>query len=222
MVKMNISEQILSEIAQYHKINKYIIEQDVTAADPTTEPATEPAPDAAALPPVDDAGTTPPADTTIEPQPIDVENDPDVEVVGDENTEGGEEELEITDLISAQKNIESKQEEYFNNLFSQLTNLESKLQDMNSVFDKLNSIEAKIEQYREKTPQEKLELRSLDSGPFNQKLSDFFEDKQDELEKSGKNEYILTTDEVEDYPKEEIKQSFNDYGQNDDFKEIKY
>jgi hypothetical protein len=224
MVKMNISEQILSEIAQYHKINKYITEQDVTAADPTTEPATEPALDTTALPPVDDAGTTPLTDTTTEPQPIDVENDPDVEVVGDENKEGegGEEELEITDLISAQKNIESKQEEYFNNLFSQLTNLETKLQDMNSVFDKLNSIEAKIEQYREKTPQEKLELRSLDSGPYNQKLSDFFEDKQDELEKSGKNEYILTTDEVEDYPKEEIKQSFNDYGQNDDFKEIKY
>ncbi len=118
MVKMNISEQILSEIAQYHKINKYIIEQDVTAADPTTEPVTEPAPDAGALPPSDVAGTTPPVDTTIEPQPIDVENDPDVEVVGDENTEGGEEELEITDLISAQKNIESKQEEYFNNLVS--------------------------------------------------------------------------------------------------------
>ena len=215
---MNISEQILSEIAQYHKINKYITEQDVTAADPTTELATEPAPDAAALPPVDDAGTTPPADTTIEPQPIDVENDPDVEVVGDENTEGegGEEELEITDLISAQKNIESKQEEYFNNLFSQLTNLESKLQDMNSVFDKLNSIEAKIEQYREKTPQEKLELRSLDSGPFNQKLSDFFIDKQEDMQKSGKNEYVLTSDDVEEYSPDEIKGSFNDYDKDED------
>ena len=31
----------------------------------------------------------------------------------------------------------------------------------------------------DKTPEEKLELRSLDSGPFNQKLSDYFEDKED-------------------------------------------
>jgi hypothetical protein len=217
---MALDKKILNEINRYRSINNYILEQD---ADALALGALEP--EAGATPP------PPPAETTATPppppsgsEPIDVENDPDVEVVGDENAEGegGEEELEITDLISAQKNIESKQEEYFNNLFSQLTNLESKLQDMNSVFDKLNSIEAKIEQYREKTPQEKLELRSLDSGPFNQKLSDFFEDKQDELEKSGKNEYILTTDEVEDYPKEEIKQSFNDYGQNDDFKEIKY
>ena len=216
MVKMNISEQILSEIAQYHKINKYIIEQDVTAADPTTEPATEPAPDAGALPPSDVAGTTPPVDTTIEPQPIDVENDPDVEVVGDENTEGGEEELEITDLISAQKNIESKQEEYFNNLFSQLSNLESKLGEMDQLVNKINSLETKFDQFRPKTPEEKLELRSLDSGPFKQKLSDFFVDKQEEMKQSGKNEYVLTSDDVEEYSPEEVKTSFNDYEDEDE------
>ena len=38
-----------------------------------------------------------------------------------------------------------------------------------------NDIEAKIEKYRQKTPQEKLELRSIDSGPFNQKLTDFID-----------------------------------------------
>ena len=59
-----------------------------------------------------------------------------------------------------------------------------------------------------KTPEEKLELRSLDSGPYNQKLSDFFTDKMGDMEKSGKNEYILTTDEVEDYQPSEIKSSF--------------
>ncbi len=93
---------------------------------------------------------------------------------------------------------------------------------MNSVIEKLNSIESKIEKYREKTPQEKLELRSLDSGPFNQKLTDFFADKEEDLEKSGKNEYILTTDEVEDYSPDEIKRTFDTYTDEDDFKEIKY
>ena len=60
-----------------------------------------------------------------------------------------------------------------------------------------------------KTPEEKLELRSLDSYPFNQKLSDFFEDKEEDLEKTGKNEYILTSDEIEDYSPSEIKKTFS-------------
>ena len=82
--------------------------------------------------------------------------------------------------------------------------------------DKINSIEQKIEKYREKTPQEKLELRSLDSGPFNQKLTDFFDDKMEDIEKSGKNEYVITSDDVESYSPSEIKNSFNDYSSTDD------
>ena len=82
----------------------------------------------------------------------------------------------------------------------------------NQVFEKLNSMEEKIEKYRPKTPQEKLELRSLDSGPFHQKLSDFFQDKQDDMEKAGKNEYVLTSDEVEQIVPSDIKKSFDNYG----------
>jgi hypothetical protein len=77
---------------------------------------------------------------------------------------------------------------------------------------KLNDLEQKVERYREKTPQEKLELRSLDSGPFNQKLTDFFQDKEDDMEKSGKNEYILTQDDVEDYSPNEIQKTFRNFG----------
>jgi hypothetical protein len=73
-------------------------------------------------------------------------------------------------------------------------------------------MEEKIEQSRPKTPQEKLELRSLDSGPFHQKLSDFFQDKQEDLTKSGKNEYVLTSDEVENIVPSDIKKSFDNYG----------
>ena len=61
---------------------------------------------------------------------------------------------------------------------------------MDSIVNRLNSIESKIEKYREKTPQEKLELRTYDSYPFNQKLSDFFDDKKIEMDKTGKNEYV--------------------------------
>ena len=223
---MAISQTIIEELRRYNKINNYITEQEA-GADPFAAP-TEGDPNAA-LPPAPDAGATPPAPgadaataPTPEAQPIDVATDPDVEKVGDEGSEEtGTEELEITDLVKSQQNIETKQEEYFNNLFNQLNGLESKLKDMEGIFTKLNDIETKIEKYREKTPQEKLELRSLDSGPFNQKLSDFFVDKEQDIEKSGKNEYVLTTDEVEDYTPSEIKTTFNDYSEPNEFKQIK-
>ena len=222
---MAISQTIIEELQRYNKINNYILEQDAAPAIPA--PGDDPlagAPDAGALPPpppvagTDVAATTPPT-----AEPVDITNDPDVEKVGDEGSEEtGTEELEITDLVKSQKNIETKQEEYFNNLFNQLSNLESKLNDMGSIFTKLNDIESKIEQYREKTPQEKLELRSLDSGPFNQKLSDFFVDKEEDMEKSGKNEYVLTTDEVESYTPSEIKTTFNDFGEESQYKPLKF
>jgi molecular chaperone GrpE (heat shock protein) len=215
---MNISKTIIEELQRYNNINNYISEQEADVTADTPLPGAEVTPEVpggAETPPV-----TPPAEQA-EPTPVDVESDPEVEKVGEEE-ENQTEEMEITDLVKSQQNIETKQEEYFNNLFSQLSNLEKKLSDMDNVMSKLNELEAKIEKYRPKTNQEKLELRSLDSGPFNQKLTDFFTDKQGDIEKSGKNEYVLTTDEVEDYSVDEIKRTFNNYGGEEEFKPIKY
>ena len=222
---MAISQTIIEELRRYNKINNYITEQEagLPPVPPPPGAVIGDAPDDGALPPPPAAGTDAAATTPPTAEPVDITNDPDVEKVGDEGSEEtGTEELEITDLVKSQKNIETKQEEYFNNLFNQLSNLESKLNDMGSIFTKLNDIESKIEQYREKTPQEKLELRSLDSGPFNQKLSDFFVDKEEDMEKSGKNEYVLTTDEVESYTPSEIKTTFNDFGEESQYKPLKY
>jgi hypothetical protein len=80
---------------------------------------------------------------------------------------------------------------------------------MDTILNKINDLEQKVEKYRQKSPEEKLQLRSLDSYPFNQKLTDFFEDKQEEFEKTGKNEYVLTSDEVENYSDGDIKKSFD-------------
>jgi hypothetical protein len=217
---MAIDRKILKEIERYRQINRYILEQDAPADLPPEDDAIPPdlgalAPPPgggeAAPPPAPSAATPPPA--PAEGQPIDVEADDDVTKIDDEgdSEEGGAntEELEVTDLVDSQKNIETKQDEYFNNLFSQLSNLESKLSEMDSIMNKLNSLETKIEKYREKTPEEKLELRTYDSYPFNQKLSDFFDDKQIDMKKSGKNEYILTPDEVTDINVNDIKSSFN-------------
>lgn len=210
---MSLDRKILSEIDRYRQINKYITEQEVPPPPPAAGAVPPPPPGGAAVPPP--PGGELPAEE-VPPTPIDVENDPDVEKIDDEGkseeTGGGEEsgteELDITQLVDSQKNIETKQEEYFNQLFGQLNNLESKLKEMDSLMSKLNSLEMKIEKYRDKTPQEKLELRTYDSYPFNQKLSDFFEDKKDEMEKTGKNDYVLTTDDVTDINVNDIKSSF--------------
>lgn len=209
---MAIDRKILEEVARFNSINKYVMEQEAQLPPPPAEdPMADPM---AALPPVDAtapavAPVTPPA-----PQPVDVAQDPEVEKVGEE--ESKKEELEITDLVKSQKNVEEKQEEYFQQLFSHLTDLENRLGDMDNIVNKLNDLEAKIEKYREKSPEEKLQLRSLDSGPYNQKLSDFFNDNQDKFEKQGKEEYILTKDEVEDFSPHEIKKSFRNYEEEDD------
>lgn len=214
---MSLDRKIISEIERYRNINKYIIEQALDAAAPP--PPADPAADlgAVAPPPADPAAAAPPpppADAT--PQPIDVANDPDVEKIDDDgkseektdDEESGSEELDITELVDSQKSIEQKQEDYFENLFGQLTKLESRLGEMDQIMSKLNTLEAKIEKYREKTPQEKLELRTYDSYPFNQKLSDFFDDKKEEMELTGKKDYVLTTDDVTDINANDVKKSF--------------
>jgi hypothetical protein len=207
-----IDNRILEEIARYNSINNYIVEQDATLPPPPGEDPNALPPAGGAPAPVDPNVAPPAPAAPTGPQPVDLENDPDVEKVGEGDSEGKTEEMDITDLVKSQKKVEQKQEEYFDNLFQHLDNLETKLGEMDGIMSKLNDLEMKIEKYREKTPQEKLELRSLDSGPFNQKLSQFFDDKEEDMEKSGKNEYILTQDEVEDYSPIEIKKTFRNFG----------
>ena len=214
---MSLDKKILSEIERYKSINQYINEQ-AADVDPAAAPdlgALAPAPGAGEVAPPPPAGEVAPPPPAAPPtnEPIDLANDPDVEKLDDEGEseegdESGSEELDITELVDSQKNIETKQEEYFNNLFGQLNDLQSRLGEMDQIMNKLNSLEAKIEKYREKTPQEKLELRTYDSYPFNQKLSQFFDDKSEEMEKTGKNDYVLTADEVKDINVNDIKNSF--------------
>ena len=230
-----VDSRILNEIKRYREINGYIFEQDAALPPPPPPPA-DPMAGGPPPPPADPmAGPPPPGGDPMAgagapppppAAPVDVANDPDVEKLDDKKSGDKKgKELEITDLVKSQKNVETKQEEYFDNLFKHLTDLESKLSDMDNIMNKLNDLETKIEKMRPKTPEEKLELRSLDSGPYNQKLSDFFDDKMDDMEKSGKNEYVLTQDDVENYSSGDIKKSFRDFGSDmpepDAFKQVR-
>lgn len=220
---MNADERILKELKRFNYINSYIMEQDAPPPPPAEDLAgggAPPPPGGDVPPPEGDVPPPPggdPAAAGAPPAPappVDVATDTDVTKIDDEGNEEGKEdveELDITDLVDTQKSIQDKQDEYFENLFSQLTSLENKLTSMDELVGKIDKIESDLEKYRPKTATEKLELRSLDSGPFNQKLSDFFEDKMDDIEKSGKNEYVLTADEVKDYSPSEIEGTFQDY-----------
>ena len=212
---MSIDKKIIEELNRYRSINKYIMEQD--APDVPPPPGGDvPPPTGLGTPPPPPGGDVPPApEAGAAPAPVDIANDPDVEKIGDEDKggdEGGEEsgteELDITDLVTSQKNASQKQDDYFEELFAHIERLESKLGEMDNLVNKINSLEAAVEKSRPKTPQEKLELRSLDSGPYNQKLTDFFVDKEQDMQKSGKNEYILTTDDVENFSPSDLRTSF--------------
>ena len=199
---MSVDNKILEELKRHNSINKYLTEQEAPVDAPEGG---------------DDLELDMDVDTDAEEiaEPLDIETDPDVEKVDDEGNVEGEdmggdtEELEITDLVNKQNQISDKQDEYMDSMFDKLNDLESKLSQMDQILTKINDIEAKVEKYREKSPEEKLQLRSLDSYPYNQKLTDFFADKEVEMQQTGKNEYVLTSDEVENYSDADIKKSFD-------------
>jgi hypothetical protein len=228
---MKIEKKLLEEISRFREINKYIINEQEPPADPAA--GAPPADPAAGSPPADPAAGAPPADPaagepptgdegTEIPEPIDTETDPDVEEVDTEKEgedEEGTEEIDITDLVTAQQEIKDKQETFMDDMIAKLDDLQSKLASMDQILNKIDSLETKFDRYRDKTPEEKLELRSLDSYPYNQKLTDFFDDKKQEMEKTGKNEYVLTSDEVENFSPNEIKKTFNIYDDEENMNE---
>ena len=209
-----LEKKLQEELNRYKAINKYgktmIMEQDAPPADPALDPAlgapADMAPDPNALPTADAA-------------PMDAAPAPEMD-----NTE----EVDITDLVNMVKSVKKDQEDSsgsnnevitkMDDVFTKLTDLEQKLAQMDQVMSKIDQLGATVEANKPKTEVERLEMRSLDSYPFNEKPQEFFAHKQGEMRASGKNEYILTKDEVENYPVENIKTSFNPSEEEDEYK----
>jgi hypothetical protein len=206
-----LEKSLMEEVARYNAINRYtknLMEQGELPppADTGTELPPPPADAGMELPP-------PPADAGMElpPPPVD-----DVE------------EIDITDLVnmtkSIKKELDNKKTETndvtgkMDTVFSKLDDLESKLSQMDAVLSKIDQLGQKMEDMREKTPQEKLELRSLDSYPFNQNPQQFFANKQSEMRQSGKNEYVLTKQDIDNYSTDMIRDSFNPEAQEDEYR----
>ena len=181
---------------------------------------------------LDDEGTTEPTDDTATTEGgDDLDLGGDEENLGDDlggegeitddttDTTGNTEEIDVTDIVTMTKETGEKAEELegtigkqkdsIDSLIAKLDDLEGKLNSMDKVMSSINDLEDKIEEYRPQTPEEKLELRYLDSGPFNQSPKKYWEEKKGELKKQkDKHEYVLTADDVENVNDNDIKNSW--------------
>lgn len=211
-----LEKKLHEELLRFKAINKYgkkmIMEQEEAPAD---------------LPPVDA-----PAELPADPAPTDLPPDgtetdlPPVDNVEPEMD--STEEIDITDLVnmtkSIKKDIEDNKSDYsgvigkMDDVFTKLSDLEGKLAQMDQVMAKIDQLGSKVETMKEPSPQEKLEMRSLDSYPFSQNPQQFFATKQDQMRASGKNEYVLSKQDVQDYPIEGIRNSFNPDSEQDEYK----
>ena len=146
---------------------------------------------------------------------VEDEMDLDTDIDTDMGTEEDTTELDVTDLVSKQDEVntelsDQKDTQSLDDLMTKLSDLENQLSSMEEVATKISSLEDKLEEYRPRTPEEKLGLRKHDSGPYNKTLSDFFTDKEEVFDKTGKKQYVLTKDDVEDYSAVDIQKSFGD------------
>ena len=203
-----LEQKLIQEVNRFREINRnatkhYVINEQA-----------EPAP----LPPVP-GGDLPAADAPVDgPEmgaampPVSLPDSPEMSET---------EEVDVTDLVNMTKNIKNELEsskmehdgviQKMDTVFSKLDDLESKLTNMDAILSKIDELGTKVQEMKPPTPEEKLEMRSLDSYPFSQKPQEFFTHKQEEMRASGKNEYVLTKNEVENYSKEHLAQSFNPY-----------
>jgi|TARA_R110002167_G_scaffold70431_3_gene198470 hypothetical protein len=154
-------------------------------------------------------------DLGLEDDDLGLEDDDLGDEVGSDATE-----VDVTDIVTIAKGAEEKageakdtldqQTDKIGDLMTKLGDLESKLTVIDTITKSIDELGEKIEQSAPPTQEERLEMISLESGPYTQKPLDYWEQKTGESgKKKGKAEYVLTQDEVDDYDTTDIKNSFD-------------
>jgi len=229
--KIMLEKKLQEELNRFNGINKYVKtlmneQEPPQPVDPNAEPpvgGAVPPPDLGGAPAPDLGGAPAPdlggAPYDLGDVPPDMGDETSDEVSADTESDDTTEELDITDLVNMTKDIKKQIDassdskindgQQMNNVFSKLSELEQKLAQMDNIISKIDELGSEVKQMRPKTPIEKLEMRSLDSYPFNKKPDEFFAEKQGEMRASGKNEYVLTKDDVQNYGRGQIPKTFN-------------
>ena len=226
-----LEKRLQEEIDRYRAIYKYaqklMVEQEDLPPAPEGDLPPPPGGDlppapGGDLPPMDDTGgDLPPMDDMGGDLPPMDDMGGDLPPMDDMDTT---EEIDITDLVnmtkSIKKDLDNRKDDSsgvltkMDDVFTKLDDLEQKLAQMDSLMSRIENLGTKIDSMKPKTPIENLEMRSLDSYPFNEKPQEFFAKKQGEMRTAGKNEYVLTDEDVENFSPNEIKGTFNSYLQN--------
>ena len=138
------------------------------------------------------------------------------------------EEIDVTDIVKraddakgyAEKAVAAAEQgkNMIQDLMSKFDALQTSLSKIDTVANELNTIKSDLQAQK---PKEKLELRSLDSYPFNVKLTDYWDDeklkdnyeitsrKPDGKSPDGNTKvWKLNPEEVKDYSSTDIKKSF--------------
>jgi hypothetical protein len=145
----------------------------------------------------------------------------DDEGFGDEDDFGGDDEtieLDVTELVKGSEETKASVDnanEKITQLMDMVGKLETQLHSMEEISKKIDFLELELEK-RAPTPEEKIEMRSLDSYPYNLKLTDFWATQKGQYDilgsedKEEEKEYVLTQDDIEsDYSDSDIKSSFD-------------
>ncbi len=142
---------------------------------------------------------------------------------GEEDLGGDEVELDVTELVKGSEEAKMSADaanEKIEQLMGMVNNMSNQLQSMDAISGKIDDLEGELEK-RAPTPEEKIEMRSLDSYPYNLKLTDFWAEKEGQYDiMSDKDkEYVLNKKTIDsDYSDSNIKDTFdndNEYEEED-------
>ena len=132
-------------------------------------------------------------------------------------------EVDVTQIVRGSeeaKQAASDASEKTSELLAKFSELEQRVAAMDSISSKIQDLEQEIVK-RNPTPVEKLELRSMNSFPYNIKLTDYWKDVEgyDVNDEKKPEEYILKKDDIETgYVDTSIKKTFDipqDYEEED-------
>ena len=132
-------------------------------------------------------------------------------------------ELDVTELVKGSEEAKASADAAnakIDQLMGMVDKLEGQLSSMSTISNKIDDLENELEK-RAPTPEEKIEMRSLDSYPYNIKLSDFWSEQEGQYDvmSDKEKEYVLDKKAIDsDYSDTEIKDTFdadNEYEEED-------
>jgi hypothetical protein len=133
-----------------------------------------------------------------------------------EEPAANEEEVDVTALVKGSEEAKQAADRASQNtemLMQQLRKLEAQVGNMSQITAKIDNLEQEMVK-RNPTQVEKMEMRSLSSYPYSQKLTDYWADKEGQYDvmntQKKPKEYILKQDDVDaSYSDANVKKSFN-------------